>query len=98
MRDRMDAIVAGVASFTTLRAVQEISLHDQAHPAVQELLEGWLASEDPDREGKLRAALGTIRGTLDSWPVPPARQHQLMGGLLRLERARGPQALERQVR
>ncbi len=116
MRDRMDAIVAGMASFTTLRAVQEISLHDQAHPAVQELLEdaatevggamvashelleGWLASEDPDREDKLRAALGTIRGTLDSWPVPPARQHQLMGRLLRLERARGPKALERQVR
>ena len=61
------------------------------------LLEGFLASDAPDREDQLRASLGRLRLSMDLWPLPTGRRNLMLSSLQRLERERRPGALLRRA-
>jgi hypothetical protein len=66
--------------------------------ACRELLDGYLAGDDPDRETHLRAAMRGIRLGLRDWDTTVGRQRQLELGLAELEHDSTPGSLTRHVR
>jgi hypothetical protein len=63
----------------------------------RELLEAFLASDDPNRENHLRAAVRGVRLSLPEWPTREGRKNLMVGPLLELERETRPGALVRRV-